>query len=112
MQVTRVASCVVIGGLLLAPLTVPLAAQTTRSAPTAATQVAESYFEFLNARRLESQGDQAGALAALQRAAAADSRSAAVRAEIAAFHYRHNRRDEAERAATEALALDPANSDA
>jgi tetratricopeptide (TPR) repeat protein len=63
-------------------------------------------------RRLESLGDTAGALAALQRAAAIDSDSAMIRAEIAAFQLRHNRRDEAEKAANDALALDQQNADA
>src|SRR5688572_23898828 len=73
---------------------------------------ADPYFEFLMARRLESQGDTAGALAALNRAAAADRTSAEIRAEIAAFQLRHNRREEAEKAAREALALDEANVEA
>jgi tetratricopeptide (TPR) repeat protein len=67
---------------------------------------ADPYYEFLMARRLEAQGDAAGALAALNRAAAADKGSAEIRAEIAALHLRQNRRDEAEKAAKEALALD------
>ena len=60
-------------------------------------QTANAYFEFLMARRLEGLGDQAGALAALERAAAADPMSAEVRAEIASFQLRRNRRTEAER---------------
>lgn len=69
----------------------------------------DPYFEFLNARRLEARGDNAGALAALERAAAADPSSSEVRAEIAAFELRRNNRDEAERAAKAALALNEAN---
>ena len=52
---------------------------------TAAAQNPSAYFEFLMARRLEGQGDHAGALAALERAASADPSSAEVRAEIASF---------------------------
>ena len=73
---------------------------------------ADSYVEFLLARRLEAQGDTAGALAALNRAAAADRGSAEIRAEIASLHFRQNRRTEAEKDAREALVLDEANTEA
>jgi tetratricopeptide (TPR) repeat protein len=72
----------------------------------AAAQVAEAYYQFLMAQRLEGLGDQAGALTALNRAAAADPASAGVRAEIASFHLRRNQRSEAESAALQALTLD------
>jgi tetratricopeptide (TPR) repeat protein len=72
-------------------------------------QSANSYFEFLIARHLESQGDQDGALAALERAAAADPRSAEVRAEIASYYLRRNRRNDAETGAQAALKLDDQN---
>ena len=76
------------------------------SVPSAAfAQGADPYFEFLMARRLEAAGDTSGALAALTRAAAADKTSAEIRAEIGSFQLRQNRRDEAEKAAREALAL-------
>ena len=85
----------VIGGLAgLAPT--PGAAQTPPDA----------YFEFLMARRLESEGNNPAALAALERAAKVSPESAEVKAEIAAFHYRRNQRPEAEKAARAALALD------
>lgn len=86
-------------GLLAAALPAVASAQAGR----------DPYFEFLIARRLEASGDNAGALAALERAAAADPSSAEVRAEIAAFELRRNRRDEAERAAKAALALNDSN---
>jgi len=73
--------------------------------PPVVAQTANSYFEFLNARRLENLGDNDGALAALQRAASADPMSAEVRAEIASFQLRRNRRTEAEEAALQALKL-------
>lgn len=85
------------------------------AAATAAAQSAQSgqaYFEFLMARRLEAQSDHDGALAALQRATAADPRSAEVKAEIASFQLRRNRHPEAEKAAREALALDVDNLEA
>jgi tetratricopeptide (TPR) repeat protein len=72
----------------------------------AASQTSNAYFEFLMARRLEGLGDNDGALAALQRAANADPMSAEVRAEIASFQLRRNRRTEAEQAALQALKLD------
>jgi tetratricopeptide (TPR) repeat protein len=80
--------------------------------PDASAQVAEAYFQFLMAQRLEEQGDQDGALEALTLAAEADPTAAGVRAEIASFHLRHNERAEAERAALQALALDNNSVDA
>ena len=53
-----------------------------------------------------------GARAALERAAAADPKSAEVRAEIASLHLRRNERAEAEKAAKAALALDEKNVEA
>lgn len=82
------------------------------TAASAAAQTSSAYFEFLMARRLEALGDQAGALAALERAAAADPKSAEVRAEIAAFHLRRDRRADAETAAREALKLNDGNLEA
>jgi tetratricopeptide (TPR) repeat protein len=68
-----------------------------------------SYFDFLMARHLEAQGDQDGALAALERAASADPRSAEVRAEISSFYLRRNKRPDAESSALAALKLDDEN---
>lgn len=78
----------------------------------AAAQTAQAYFEFLMARRLEAQGDAAGALAALERAALADPRSSEVKAEIAGLQLRRNIRPDAEKAAREALVLNEANVEA
>src|SRR5215510_269599 len=75
-------------------------------------QSTDSYFEFLQARRLEADGDPKGALAALERAATADPKSAEVRAEIASLHLRRNERADAEKAAKAALALDETNVEA
>src|SRR5262245_60597331 len=120
MSVTRIASSFFVAGLLITAA--PAIAHAQAAAPAApvaqtaaapAPQVnADAYYEFIMARRLESQGDQAGALAALQRAQTADPKSSMVRAEIAGFQLRRNRRPEAERAAGEALQLDADNSDA
>ena len=99
----RAARCVVVAGLLLG---VTPAATFAQSAPV------DPYFEFLNARHLEGEGDNDGALAALQRAAAAEPKSAEIRAEIASFYMRRNRRADAEKAGREALAIDPNNVEA
>ena len=104
MEVTRAARRLVVAGLLLGSTPAQAWAQ---SAP-----AGDPYYEFLVARHLEGAGDNTGALAALQRAAAADLTSAEVRAEIAAFHMRHNQRAEAEKAAREALTLDANNMEA
>jgi len=69
----------------------------------------QAYLSFLLARRLEAEGDNSGALAALKRAAAADPKSAEIHAEMAGFHLRHNERPEAEAAAKAALAINPDN---
>ncbi len=73
---------------------------------------AQAYFEFLLARRLESQGDTAGALAALKRAQALDPKSAEILAELAGFHARQNEGPEAIDAAERALKIDPNNLEA
>lgn len=67
---------------------------------------AQALFEFLMARRAESEGDNAGALAALERARKLDPNSAEISAEIAGFHSRQNRMSEAIAAAEQALKLD------
>lgn len=75
---------------------------------------ANAYYEFLQARRLGGEGDTDRALAALQRAAAADPNSAEIRAEMAALYMRKSPvpRADVERAAKEALAIDPKNVEA
>lgn len=102
LAVTRLASCSLVAGLLVTVLPAAAAAQAG----------SDPYFEFLMARRLDAQGDAAGALAALQRAAALDTTSATIRAEIAAFQMRRNRPEDAEKAAREAIGLDKDNADA
>jgi tetratricopeptide (TPR) repeat protein len=74
-------------------------------------QTADSYYDFLMARRLEAQGDNTGALAALERAASSDPQAAEVKAEIASFQLRRGKRDEAEKAAREAIVLDDTNTE-
>jgi len=100
MRFNSVASWLVAGGVLLG------------ATPALAQSQVDPYYEFLVARHLEGDGDAAGALAALERAAAADPKSAEIRAEIADLHLRRNERDEAEKAANDALAIDESNAEA
>ena len=105
MSVIRTACCVASAALIVG---------LTPSAALAQQTSADAYYEFLMARRLETAGNAAGALAALERAAAADPKSAEIKAEIAAFHFRRTppQRVEGEKAAKEALALDVNNVEA
>jgi tetratricopeptide (TPR) repeat protein len=96
----RAWGCVVVAALWLGVPSLALA------------QTTDAYFEFLQARRLEADGDAKAALAALERAAAADPKSAEIRAEIAALHLRRNEGPEAEKAAKAALAIDETNVEA
>jgi tetratricopeptide (TPR) repeat protein len=99
--------------MLSAARSIVIAALVAAFLPSAAfAQGADPYFEFLMARRLEAAGDTSGALAALTRAAAADKASSEIRAEIASFQLRQNRRDDAEKAAREALTLSADNLEA
>ena len=72
----------------------------------------QAYYEFLMARRLEAEGDQAAALAALERAKKLDPNSAELLAELAGFHARQNRGDAAVAEAERALSIDPKNIEA
>lgn len=72
----------------------------------------DAYYEFLMARERAGEGDYDAALAGLRRAAAIDPDSAEIQAEIALVLYRDGRRDEAEKAAQGALALDANNVEA
>jgi tetratricopeptide (TPR) repeat protein len=96
---TRAASSLLIGALLVGLVPGVAGAQGS----------SQAYLAFLLARRLEAEGDNSGALAALKRAAAADPASAEIHAEMAGFHLRHNERPEAEAAAKAALAINPDN---
>ena len=80
--------------------------------PPAGDQRGQAYFEFMLARRLEAQGNDAGALEALQRAIALDPKSAELQAELAGFHARQNNGEEAVAAAERALKIDPNNIEA
>lgn len=94
--------------LLLGP---PAAAQTS---PASAVQPAsaQAYYEFMLARRLESEGDTKGALAALERAEKLDPTAAEVWAERAALYARQNQGPQAREAAEHALQLDKDNGEA
>jgi len=91
----------------------PAVAQpSTASAPQAPIASADAYFEFMKARRLEADGDAAGALAALERAQKLDPGSAELLAERAALHARQNEGEPARIAAERALAIDASNAEA
>jgi tetratricopeptide (TPR) repeat protein len=73
---------------------------------------AQAQYEFMMARRLEATGDNAGALASLERARKLDPDAAEIPAEIAGYYYRQNRPTDAVAAAEQALKLDKANVEA
>jgi tetratricopeptide (TPR) repeat protein len=88
----------------------PALGQTATAPPS--DPAAQALYEFMMARRLESSGDEAGALAALERARKLDPKAAEIPAEIAGYYYRQNRPAEAVAAAEQALKLDNANVEA
>ena len=79
------------------------------AADEAAAARAEAYRLFLHGRYLENEGDAEGALRAYRDAAAIDTESGELLAELASVHARSNRNDEAIAAAQEALERDPEN---
>jgi tetratricopeptide (TPR) repeat protein len=98
---------VVVSLVLAAP---PALAQT--AAPAAQDAKAQAQYEFMMARRLESAGDMAGALASLERARRLDPQAAEIPAEIAGYYQRQNRAGDAVAAAEQALELDRDNVEA
>jgi tetratricopeptide (TPR) repeat protein len=88
----------------------PAGGQATASAP--ADPKAQALYEFMMARRLESAGDSAGALASLERARKLDPQSGEIPAEIAGYYFRQNRHADAVAAAEQALKLDQDNTEA
>jgi tetratricopeptide (TPR) repeat protein len=96
---------------VLALLIAAASAQTVTAQP-ATPSKAEAYYEFMMARRLESQEDFSGALAALKRALALDPSSAELQSELAGYYARRNDGEAAVRAAQAALEIDPANIEA
>lgn len=82
------------------------------SAPATEPAQGSAYFEFMRGRHLEGLGRVTDALAAYERAAKLDPKSAEIRAEMAALHARQNQPAEAIRAAKAALAIDPDDSEA
>ncbi len=80
--------------------------------PALAQAPAEPYYDFMLGHRLDGEGDDKGALAAFERAAAAAPKSAHIRAEIAGLYLRQNQAEAAEKAARAALALDEDSTEA
>lgn len=99
----------VVAAVVLVP-----ALASAQPAPTVAEALpsADAYYEFMLARRLESDGDTKGALAALERAQKLDPKSAALHAERAGLYARENDGDAARKAAEQALAIEPDNAEA
>src|SRR4026207_2130875 len=93
-----------IAALLFSLAAAPVLGQTTASAPQ--DPKAQALYEFMMARRLESNGDAPGALASLERAKKLDPQSGEISAEIAGYYYRQNKAVEAVASAEEALKLD------
>jgi tetratricopeptide (TPR) repeat protein len=89
----------------------PAAAAAQQPAAPADTR-GQAYFEFLLARRLEAQGDTAGALAALKRALTLDPTSAELYAELGGYYARQDNATEAVAAAERALTFDANNIEA
>src|SRR5581483_6939948 len=80
--------------------------------PAAFAPAADAYNQYLLARRLESDDDVDGAIAAYKRAAALDPEAAEPQADLAALYLRQNRVAEAMSAAEAALKISPSNPDA
>ena len=81
-------------------------------APSAPSQVAEAYYQFMLGRYEESEGDIDAAIKAYQQAALLDPGSAEIQAELASVYARQNRARDAIAAARAALKLDPKNIEA
>ena len=99
------------GAAILLVLSVAPALGQTVAAPPSDPR-AQAMYEFMMARRLESSGDTAAALAALERARGLDPQSAEISAEIAGYYFRQNRAADAVTAAERALQLDKTNVEA
>src|SRR5688572_18154188 len=67
---------------------------------------AQAFYEFMMARRLDAAGDEAGALAALERAQQLDPESAEIVAELAAYYSRQSKPELAVATGERALKLD------
>ncbi len=86
--------------------------QRRRARCRAAPPRAQAFYEFMMARRLDAAGDEAGALAALERAQQLDPESAEIVAELAAYYSRLSKPELAIANGERALKLDPANVEA
>src|SRR5690606_4782715 len=98
--------------MLLTTLVVALPVSAVQASPAPQVAVpaqAEAYYLFLEARRLEGEGEIAAAIAAHRRALELAPDAADIHAELAGLFARQNRVDEAVAAGEAALALDPAN---
>lgn len=113
MPLMSLSSLVLAGVLLAAPAGPAVASQPLPAGqPTPGAARADAYYEFMMARRLDGEGDAAGARAALERALRLDPVSAELLAELAGHHARQNQAGEAVAAAERAVTLDPDNLEA
>ena len=99
-----------LAGTAMPPGQAPGGQAAVQEAP--ADPVAEAYFQFLLGRRLESEGDIDGAVAAYRKAAELDPKGAEIRAELAGLYARQDRAREALEWANAALAIDAENREA
>lgn len=95
-----------------APPQPPAPVQTRAPAPVTTAAIGDAYFQFIQGRMLEGQGDVAGAIAAYRKAIALMPMAADVRAELAGLLAREDRTAEAIVEAEAALASEPANREA
>ena len=99
--------------LLGAALGAPVQAQAPAKPPASATdRTAEAYYQFILGRRLESDGNTEGAVAAYERAADLDPKGAEIRAELAGLYARQDRAREAIDWANKALVIDASSREA
>ena len=106
----------VLGSTMPAAQTATPARTAPQTPPTQASRpadpVGEAYAQFLLAQRLEADDNVDGAVAAYKRAIALDPRAADLVASLANLYMRASRAEEATAAAQQALAIDPANTEA
>jgi tetratricopeptide (TPR) repeat protein len=105
----KAAICLVALGLSVAPAQAQKAPARRASQTPTVDRLGEAYGQFLMAQRLEEGGEIDGAIAAYQRAIAADPKAPDLIAALADLYLRQNRASEAMVTANEALAVAPDN---
>ncbi len=100
----------VLAGMLA--VSVATVSRSAAAQPPKPDQAAEAYAQFLLGHHLDENDDQAGAVAAYQRAMQLDPTSAEIPGELAALYLRENKIEEAITTAEQALKLSPSNREA